>query len=427
MNMQSNPVTSAAPLTAGEKAIVEAFEASAFREAGGARRKAIDAIRNAGLPTRRIEAWHYTDLKRLMTGFPPVAAETGLAAAEQLLNGTKRLFNTGRIAIIDGRHFAGASDAMPSGVTVKDARLQESVADTVDAIGTINSAFATGGVEIDIAAGSTVDTPIGLFHGQTSATPASTAVRHTVTVGKGAKARIVERHLSAAGSAGFANPVTVVSVGEGAELDYFIVQQQGSSATHLGQFRAKIARDAKLSLFIMNAGGKLVREEVIVAAEGEGGDFQLRAVNLLGGDTHADITMVLDHAAENTTSTELVRNVVTGKAHGVFQGRINVHQHAQKTDARMACNSLILSDDAEFSAKPELEIFADDVACGHGATVAEIDEAHLFYLMARGIPEQTGRAMLVKAFLAEVIEEMDYEPMVEALEAILEDWFAANV
>jgi len=135
---------------------------------------------------------------------------------------------------------------------------------------------------------------------------------------------------------------------------------------------------------------------------------------------------VLDHAVPNTTSRELIRNIVTGRAHGVFQGRINVHQIAQKTDAKMACNTLLLSDDGEFSTKPELEIFADDVACGHGATVTEIDKNHLFYLMARGIDEKTARGLLVKAFLAEVIEELEVEPVVEALERRLDDWFAAH-
>jgi Fe-S cluster assembly protein SufD len=136
--------------------------------------------------------------------------------------------------------------------------------------------------------------------------------------------------------------------------------------------------------------------------------------------------MTLDHAAPHTTSTEVVRNVVTGRARGVFQGRINVHQHAQKTDAKMACNTLLLSDDGEFSTKPELEIFADDVQCGHGATVTEIDRNHLFYLMSRGIDEKTARGLLVKAFLAEVIEELDEERTVEALEGVLGGWFAVH-
>ncbi|MIL09975.1 Fe-S cluster assembly protein SufD, partial [Salmonella enterica subsp. enterica] len=180
------------------------------------------------------------------------------------------------------------------------------------------------------------------------------------------------------------------------------------------------------TLFVMNEGGKLVRQEVRVRTTGEGADFQLRGVNLLAGDVHNDVTMVLDHAVPHTTSRELVRNVVMHRAHGVFQGRINVHQPAQKTDAKMACNTLLLSDDAEFDTKPELEIFADDVVCGHGATVTEIDKNHLFYLMARGVDEKSARGLLIKAFVAEAIEELEVEPVVDALEARLESWFATH-
>jgi Fe-S cluster assembly protein SufD len=176
----------------------------------------------------------------------------------------------------------------------------------------------------------------------------------------------------------------------------------------------------------MNTGGKLVRQEIKVDAAGQGAVFNLRGVNLLTGDSHTDVTMVLDHSAPHTTSSEIVRNVVTGKARGVFQGQIRVDRLAQKTDAKMACNTLLLSDEGEFSAKPELEIFADDVACGHGATVTEIDRNHLFYLMARGVPEKQARGLLVKAFVAEVIESLEDEALVAALEARLEGWFAKN-
>src|SRR5690606_29972186 len=187
-----------------------------------------------------------------------------------------------------------------------------------------------------------------------------------------------------------------------------------------------LAADAKLTLFIMNAGAKLVRQEVRVDASGERSDLKLRGVNLLGGETHCDGTMVLDHSAPATTSTEVIRTVVTDKAHGVFQGQIRVAQIAQKTDAKMACNTLLLSDDAEFSTKPELEIFADDVVCGHGATVTEIDKGHLFYLMARGVEEKSARGLLIKAFLAEIIEELEGEALIEALEAKLDGWFAEH-
>ena len=251
-----------------------------------------------------------------------------------------------------------------------------------------------------------------------------THVRFPVRVGDGAKATIVERQ-TGSGDA-LVSSISHLLVGDDAEIIWIIVQDQPESATHFGQFNAELGKNAKLTLFVMNAGGKLVRQEIRVQAAGEGGVFTLRGVNLLSGDTHTDVTMQLDHTAPHTNSTEVIRNIVTGRAHGVFQGRINVHQQAQKTDAKMACNTLLLSDDGEFSTKPELEIFADDVQCGHGATVTEIDSNHLFYLMARGIDEKTARGLLVKAFLAEVIEEMDDEPIVEALEALLDKWFATH-
>jgi len=132
--------------------------------------------------------------------------------------------------------------------------------------------------------------------------------------------------------------------------------------------------------------------------------------------------MVLGHNVPHTSSTEIIRNVLFDKASGVFQGMIKVAPDAQKTDAKMACNTLLMSDDADFSVKPELEIFADDVICGHGATVSDIDRNHLFYLMARGVPENRARAMLVNAFVAEIVEELEEEKLVEALEGVISDW-----
>ncbi|TJV41817.1 MAG: Fe-S cluster assembly protein SufD, partial [Mesorhizobium sp.] len=290
-----------------------------------------------------------------------------------------------------------------------------------DAIGALNMAFVADGYFVDIADGTELDKPIELQNLQAGG---QTHVRLSVRVGAGAKAVIVERQ--AGEGAALVSSVSQLLLDEGAEVTWLIVQEQPDTATHLAQFKAHLGKNAKLTLFVMNAGGKLVRQEIVVRTTGEGADFTLRGINLLAGDTHTDVTMVLDHAVPHTASTEVIRNVVTGRARGVFQGRINVHQYAQKTNAKMACNTLLLSDDGEFSTKPELEIFADDVVCGHGATVTEIDHSHLFYLMARGIDEKAARGLLVKAFVAEVIEELDDEAIVEALETRLDGWFAAH-
>ena len=420
MNVHAAPA-----LTPAETALVEAFSTRVSELPGDAnvalRRDDAAERLKAGLPTRRIEAWHYTDLRRLLSSVPAFDPAAKPEAARALIEGSSVL----RVAngeaqpapLIEGVEIATFGSLLIAG----DARAAMAPADADDAIGAINAAFAADGFGLTIADGAEIAAPIELQNLQAGG---QVHARFPVTVGAGAKATIVERQ--AGSGAALVSSVSSLDLGESAEIVWVVVQEQAETATHLGQFVATLGKDAKLTLFIMNAGGKLVRQEVRVDAAGEGADFQLRGVNLLGGETHCDVTMVLDHSAPHTTSTEIVRNVATGKAHGVFQGQIRVAQIAQKTDARMACNTLLLSDDAEFSTKPELEIFADDVACGHGATMTEIDRDHLFYLMARGVEEKTARGLLIKAFLAEIVEELEDEALVAALEEKLDLWFAAH-
>jgi Fe-S cluster assembly protein SufD len=381
---------------------------------------AIEAIK-AGLPTRRVEAWHYTDLRRLLARVPayddsakaaPLAALVEGSSVLPVLNGA-----VGKAPAIEGVTVQPVAEKLRDG-SYAPALAQQG---NDDAIGALNAALVGDGWFLDIPDGTVLEKPVELQNMQAGG---QAHTRFAARIGARVTATIVERQ-AGTGDA-LVSSVDNVVVGDGAELTWLIVQEQPETATHLGQFNAWIGKDAKLSLFVMNAGGKLVRQEIRVTAKGEGSDFQLRGVNLLAGDTHTDVTMVLDHAVPHTGSRELVRNVVTGRAHGVFQGRINVHQPAQKTDAKMACNTLLLSDDGEFDTKPELEIFADDVVCGHGATVTEIDHGHLFYLMARGIDEKTARGLLVKAFVAEVIEGLEDEALIEALEAKLDAWFATH-
>lgn len=411
--------------TPAEAALVAAFDERLSLLPGDGtvmvkRDNAIEQVK-AGLPTRRVEAWHYTDLRRLLAAVPEFDASANAVAVAPLLEGSTVLpvanGVSSAVSGIDGVTFQRLSDKLTDG-SYAPALVTYG---NDDAIGAINTAFVADGYFVDIEAGTQVEQPIELQNLQAGG---QSHVRLPVRVGAGAKATIVERQTGE--GAGLVSCVSQLLLGDDAEVLWLIVQDQPETATHLAQFKAEIGKNSKLTLFVMNAGGKLVRQEVIVKTTGEGADFKLRGVNLLAGDTHVDVTMVLDHAVPHTTSTEVVRNVVTGRAKGVFQGRINVHQIAQKTDAKMACNTLLLSDDGEFSTKPELEIFADDVACGHGATVTEIDRNHLFYLMARGVDEKMARGLLIRAFLAEVIEELEDEAVVDPLEELLSNWFATH-
>jgi Fe-S cluster assembly protein SufD len=390
------------PRTPAETALIAAARPSA----------ALEALKSRGLPTRRVESWHYTDLKSLLRNLP--ADATTPAAAATVIEGAPML------AIVDG---APQTTATPGGVSASllgDSGIGGLAAPfgDDDAIGQINLAHVADGLALTIADGATVDLPIEV---QVRSGKASHA-RLVASFGAGSRATVIERQAGG----GFSTSVSDVTVGADADITWIILQERDQKAAHLGQLNATLGKDAKLNLLVVNEGGRLVRQEIHAAARGEGAEFRLRGVDLLAGDAHVDVTMTLTHDVPHTASTAVVRNIVTGRAEGAFQGMIKVARAAQKTDARMACNTLLLSDDASFSAKPELEIFADDVACGHGATVTEIDRAHLFYLMARGVPEKEARGLLVKAFVAEIIEEIDDEAIVEALEARLERWFAEH-
>jgi len=418
MNIHATPQR-----TAAETALIDAFgERLSLLPGDGEvmvkRDGAIEALK-AGLPTKRIETWHYTDLRRLLASVPAYDETANPKAVPALLEGSAVVpmlngASVKKLPSIEGVTIQPLAEKLIDGSFAPALDLER--AD--DAIGAVNAAFVADGYFVDIAAGTELKAPLELQNVQGGG---QVHVRFPVRVGAGARATIVE-HQAGEGEA-LVSSVSQLTLDDGAEVTWLIVQEQPQNVTHLGQFKAVLGKDTKLTLFIVNAGGSLVRQEILVNAAGEGSEFTLRGVNLLAGDSHTDVTMVLDHSVPNTGSTEVIRNVVTDKAHGVFQGRINVAQYAQKTDARMACNTLLLSDDGEFSTKPELEIFADDVQCGHGATVTEIDRDHLFYLMARGIDEKTARGLLVKAFVAEVIEELEDETIVETLEEKLVGWF----
>jgi len=412
--------------TPAEQALLDAFDARSASLPGDesvkqARQGAMALLEN-GLPSRKVEAWHYTDLRRLLSKVPAFEDKAGREASLDALVAGSTI-----VSVVDGKAHGNGTSGKASVEPIAQKLAHGGRAewrrtpDRDDTVALVNQAFMSDGFDIVIPADAQLDAPIEI---QNLSTGGQAHSRFSVKAEAGAKAIVVERQAGTAEA--LVSSVSHLDVGEGAEILWVIVQEQGADTSYLGQIDVRIAKDAKFTLFVMNTGGKLVRQEVRVVAAGEGSTFTLRGVNLLAGSVHCDVTMVLDHNAPHTGSTEIIRNVVTDKAHGAFQGQIRVAQQAQKTDAKMSCNTLLLSDDAEFSAKPELEIFADDVVCGHGATVTEIDSAHLFYLKARGIPDKEARGLLVQAFVAEIIEELEHEELVEALEDRLHDWFAAH-
>jgi Fe-S cluster assembly protein SufD len=410
-------------LTAAETALLDAFGGAIGSLPGDAavttqRSTLIGALKASGLPTRRRESWHYTDLRSLLTGVPAGAPDS----VEPLAPMIEESF---LLPVVNGVAEASAGPGAFGVKPFRDMLVDGSalkglaVTDADDLIGRLNGGFVRDGYSISFPEGYQGDRP---FEIQFSQGGGFTNTRLPVNFGAGAKATVIERHVAAGAGAAMVSSVSDITLGAGAEVTWVILQQQGAADTHLGQIRVRFGKDAKLKLTVINAGGKLVRQEILIDVDGEGSDLTLRGINLLGGDTHTDVTLVLGHNVENTTSTEVMRNVVFDRAKGIFQGQIRVAPGAQKTDAKMSCNTLLLSDEAEFSTKPELEIFADDVVCGHGATVSDISDTHLFYLMSRGIPEHRARGLLVQAFVQETVEELEDEVLVEALEGVIQGW-----
>ncbi len=419
MNMQT-----AITMTAAETVLVDAYTAQIGELPGegavlSARDTLLADLKKQGLPTRRVESWHYTDLRALLRSVPAADPTAFAQRVDPLVDGSSVL------SVLNGK---ADPKGAPAGVNVRSYResLIDGVAaadlverDADDAIGRINGSFVRDGFEIEVTEGTELEQPLEL---QLVQSAGQSHMRFPVTFGANSKAMVIERHLSVSDAPSLVTTVCDLIVDDGAEITWIILQQQGEADSHLAQVNFDLGANASLRLFVINAGGKLVRQEVHGVTTGEGSDFKLRGINLLGGETHTDVTFTLGHDVPNTTSTEVIRNVLFDRAKGVFQGQIRVAPDAQKTDAKMACNTLLLSDDADFSAKPELEIFADDVQCGHGATVIDINPTHLYYLRARGIPENKARAMLVNAFVDEIVEELEVEAVIEPLEAIIAIW-----
>lgn len=405
-----------------------ALKHTAAEEALLAMGKSADAVaklQKTGLPSRRVEAWHYTDLRNLLKTVPDAAGVVDADKVAESFSAYKRLTHATRLPFMNGSYISSLADETPAGVLVSydDAKSGKPGADD-DAIGLINAIAGSSGLSITVKDGTKIDKPIGLA--QMVGDTVYCGTQHSVAIGKDAKISVIERHLSDDGVAGQGNAITHLSVGENSEVLWAIVQEHGDSATHLGQLNVSLAKGARLTVLALNCGGKLVRQEINVDSNGEGAHLEILGVNLVGEGAHIDVTTRLSHNVPNTTANETFRNVVTGNGKGVFQGQIKVAQPAQKTDAQMACNTLLLSDDADFSAKPELEIFADDVICAHGATVTDIDEEQLFYLRARGIPEMDARALLVKAFVDEIFDDLEDETFKDALVGLIDEWLDNN-
>jgi len=286
----------------------------------------------------------------------------------------------------------------------------------------LNTAFASDGAIIRIASGARPARPIHLVFISTG----TVAVRNAVIAGAGSEATVIESHVSAHGAARQENALSQVTVGDGTVLHHACATRTEAGSVHLGHTIAALGRNAIYKPFQLTVGEGIARQQFTVTFAGEHTSFDFGAATLARGNGHADTTMVIEHRVPHCTSRELFKTVLDGNGRAVFQGKVIVDRLAQKTDGKQMAKALMLSPTAEFDSKPELEIYADDVICGHGSTCAEIDPDLIFYCRSRGISETQARALLIESFVGEAIEKIDNPEVRRAFSEIAMAWLAAR-
>jgi len=403
----------------------------------------LDAVRaegltrfaEVGLPTRKVEAWKYTDLKPLekaeLSPAEPVAEGVGevpsLAAAP-----------AARLVFVDGylREDLSETGGLPAGVTVRG--LAQTLGDepaTVQGrygtaggaampLAALNSALAADGAVVRIGADVSLAAPIELVFLATGKAPVAYHPHHVIIAERGSRATVIENHAGLGDGRYFANHAAEWVIEEGAELKRVKVQREGTGAVHVAAATADVARGGRFASFVLQTGGALARDELHVALTEEDAEVKLDGAYLGRGKQHIDNTTVIDHLRPETRSNEVYKGVLDDKARAVFQGRIEVRRDAQRIEGHQLNKTLLLSEGAEVDTKPELKIYADDVKCSHGAAAGELDPDQLFYLRARGLPERDARMLLVEAFLQEVVDGAELGDLAGPIGGIVTDWMA---
>jgi Fe-S cluster assembly protein SufD len=397
-----------------------------------------------GFPTLQDEDWRFTNVAPISKlPFKPVfeGGSGGLAPAwiEGLTFG--RLASC-RLVFVNG-HFApslSAAGGLPKGVVAaslaeslnRDASLLEKYLTRqteaeANAFTSLNTAFFQDGGFVFVPAGQVVEAPIHLLFLSTSPeTGATSHPRNLVIAEKGSQVTVLESYVGAVQSAYFTNAVTELVAGESARVEHCKFQDESAAAYHIAAIHAQMDRGANVAAHSIATGAKLSRNNIRTSLAGEGVECILNGLYLTRGEQLADHHMIVEHAQPHCASHEYYNGILEGRSKGVFHGRILVRQEAQKTDAKQTNKNLLLSDDATVDTKPQLEIYADDVKCTHGATIGQLNEESIFYLRARGVGADTARRMLIHAFAGEIIERIRHPGTREELDKLVWERLEAN-
>ena len=407
--------------SAAEKTLARQFAEQERRERSPSRASAFARFAAVGLPTRRVEAWHYTDLRASMADAAPILAaptQIDIEAARRRLAGQERFAAGPQIVLLGGRFVAELSDPFPAGVSIAEGPVATVAVD--DPLAALNEALSPSGCMISVAGNVKVAEPITLLHLGDETSSYSVYSRTALALAAGAQASFIE--IFEGSHAGVQrHTATILKLADGARAKHVVVVGD-EPGLHVETQICEIAKGAELTAFGLVSGGELTRRQIFVRMTGDQAKVSLGGLALIDGGRRADTTLQVVHAAPAGTSREFYRAIVDDDAVGVFQGKVIVEQSAQKTDGAMKSQAILLSPRAQISEKPELEIFADDVVCGHGATVASLDPEQVFYLELRGIANNDAKAMLLEAFGGESIDRIEDKSLVDPLRVRLAAW-----
>jgi Fe-S cluster assembly protein SufD len=386
-----------------------------------------------GLPTVRDEEWRFTNVTALNSIDFALAGQ--ISGAAERLNGFAYTGAPVRLVVVNGRFDTTLSrvKGLPAGVqagslavALKDhadvvQRYFGQIADfTGRSFTALNTAFVQDGAFVYLPDGAIVDTPIHIvFVSGADGTTVMAHPRTLIVAGANAQAQVIESYIGVSGETYFNNAVTEVFVGENAGIDHYKVQQESLDAFHIASLFAHTSRSSRFSSHSFALGGRIVRNDALAILDGEGGDCTLNGLYLADRERLIDNHTTIDHAKPHCGSHEVYKGILGGTARAVFNGKIIVRQDAQKTDAKQTNRALLLTDGATINTKPQLEIFADDVKCTHGAAIGQLDDDAIFYLRARGLTYAEARDMLIHAFAGQVLEGVKVEPLRVALETEL--------
>ncbi len=405
----------------------------------GIRRAAFARFAELGFPTTHDEDWRFTSVA-------PIARTAfrvpGGARADVAPRALEPFFFADapctRLVFVDGRYAPALSSLRPLPGGVKVGSLAQALAAEAgslephlaryadyqqEAFTALNTAFMEDGAFVLIPRGTVLEEPIHLLYLSTPAgAPTITHPRNLIVAGDDSQATLVEDYASLGDAVAFSNAVTELVVGQNGVLSHYLIERESREAFNVSTLRIQQGRSSNVASHSVLIGGALVRNNIHPVLAGEGGECLINGLFLANGRQHMDNYMKVEHASPHCDSRQFYHGILDGQSRGVFHGRIIVHKGAQKTDAKQTNRNLLLSQEAQIDTKPQLEIYADDVKCTHGATIGQIDEEAIFYLRSRGIPADSARALLLFAFASESLGRMKVEPIRRHLEALVTQW-----